>query len=71
MKQLMAAIALEEAIATYSTTKNDSGTCIHYEVTDGLRVLEVHQLAPPHSATSSLTKPFLAHKLMQSNWRKI
>ena len=35
----MAAIALEDAIATYYTTKNDNGTTIPYEVTDGLRVL--------------------------------
>ncbi|KAL7503121.1 hypothetical protein ACHAXN_002743 [Cyclotella atomus] len=39
MKQLMAAIALEEAIVTYSTTKNESGTCVPCEVTDGLLIL--------------------------------
>jgi hypothetical protein len=39
IKQVMAAIALEDAIATYSTTKNDNGTTIPYKVTDGLRVL--------------------------------
>jgi hypothetical protein len=30
MKQLMAAIALEDAIATYSTTKNESGTIVSH-----------------------------------------
>ena len=39
MKQVMSAIALEDAIATYSTTKDNLGTIVPYEVTDGLRVL--------------------------------
>ncbi|KAL7506974.1 hypothetical protein ACHAXN_005043 [Cyclotella atomus] len=39
IKQVMAAVALEDAIATYSTTKNEHGIIVPYEVTDGLRVL--------------------------------
>ncbi|KAL7504648.1 hypothetical protein ACHAXN_003960 [Cyclotella atomus] len=39
MRQLMAAFALENAIATYSTTKNDNGISIPHEVVYGLQVL--------------------------------
>jgi hypothetical protein len=39
MRQLMTTLALERAIGTYSTNKNDAGTSIPHEATDGLRVL--------------------------------
>jgi hypothetical protein len=39
MRQLMAAFALENAIATYSTTKNDNGISIPHKVVYGLQVL--------------------------------
>jgi hypothetical protein len=39
MRQLMTALALEWAIATYSTKKNEAGTSCPYEVLDCLRVL--------------------------------